>query len=768
MGLQLSSTKRKKPFLSSQQTHKEKQLFSSSPSFNESFLSKNRIDSGSSCSDSTTCSGSSDSCELILEEEEEERVDCSTTSTHHPILVSSSKNATNNTATTRHKLQQKVKTKSEHHGKIPNTCILHIKVATKTTHNNKNKKNSPSYYFGRIIGPTTTTTRIPLTTGHYTNIRHKPSSLPFEHLAKHNLYYNQNAFSCPTRSSHYMGRHVRHVHSSTTAAAAAAVVAPRTGGRHQSFGKRKPSNTAAAAAAAAAAVAAAAATQKTVVTATAGNDSVPRSVFYGGEESHRFVRTESHFTSYSFCRWFEASSSGNYSSHGGSLYPLDNAHYGARKHVKDVYCPLDTLEMLNKLAHWFLFPIANDIDLDTECTYNRYLGGSDSGRGSGGEIDLFQGLTSFVSSIVRKVFQVDFSQSVGTTFQDSTLVQPSTNHKEEEVEVKGGANKDGKVTTVQASHQQLQQQQQQLHDDNDATSNPQMELAHTLFHSISSIDSEEARLSSSGTSTNTQQQRYLDIECILRLPTMIYDEEGSSSDGFVGSIDTYDTDGGKSIKMEDHEDTAAAAAIAAVPVDDDDDDDDRNVPSSQHVSNHHHNAISLEWSWITVPRQEDPSQSIHSIASFEETAHDTIPSPLENNNNNNNNNKEDDQCVICLLKFQKGDRLCILPCHHSVHTTCIDKWLCSCTGCGSFSHHECKNASCPMCKSPLGGVDNDPINPFNRGGNDCLHSIKSMASEEESSLVDHPSLDDDSMKSMNLDGLVPSWAFERLGSKIAK
>lgn len=736
MGLQLSSTKKKKPFLSSQQTYVDNQLLSP-PSCNESFLSSSR--NVSSCSsvdtvassDSTTTSSDSSSCEPLVvgaaaSEEGEDWYPYSSMR-RSPIYISSSKHSTS--AATRHKLQQKL-TKPE--DKKSHTCTLHLKVvATKTTHKNKNSQN----YFGHIAGPT-----VPLTSGRYTNSRPKPSSMSFEHLAKHHLYYNKRAYSYPAHhSSHYIGQHVRHAHSSTAAAAT-----PRTGGRSpQSFGKRKPSSTAAAAAAAAAAVAAAAATQKTAATATAGKDTVPRSIFYhGGDESHRLRSSETHsFTSYSFCRWFEASanpSNNNNNNNNSGFYPLDTPY--CAKHVKDVYCPLDTLDMLNKLAHWFLFPIANDIDLDTECTYNRYLGVSGSGASTdagathSGEIDIFQGLTSFLSSIVRKVFQIDFSQSVGTTFPDSSIVQPQSPDKEKEKDAKGA------VTTSQD-------------DNNHYTSIDTIEPTHTLFHSISSIDSEEARFSTSSTSNNTQQQqRYLDIECILRLPTMIYDEEGSSSDGFVGSIDTYDTDGGKSIKM-DHEDTIPA--------------DENNKVPCQKGSNHH-NAISLEWSWITVPRQEDPSQSIHSIASLEETAHDVLPSPFQNQN------KEDDQCVICFQKFVRGESLCILPCHHSVHTTCIDKWLCT-GGCGSLSsHHDeescTRNALCPMCQSPL-RIDNDHPHHLHHGngGNECLHSIKSIASEESFVMEHHHGVDDaDSIKSMNLDGLVPSWAFERLGSKIAK
>ncbi|XP_072963990.1 uncharacterized protein [Typha angustifolia] len=33
------------------------------------------------------------------------------------------------------------------------------------------------------------------------------------------------------------------------------------------------------------------------------------------------------------------------------------------------------------------------------------------------------------------------------------------------------------------------------------------------------------------------------------------------------------------------------------------------------------------------------------------------------------------QCYVCLVEYEEGDRLRILPCNHEFHLTCIDKWL---------------------------------------------------------------------------------------------
>jgi len=99
----------------------------------------------------------------------------------------------------------------------------------------------------------------------------------------------------------------------------------------------------------------------------------------------------------------------------------------------------------------------------------------------------------------------------------------------------------------------------------------------------------------------------------------------------------------------------------------------------------------------------------------------------------------DDTCVICLEAFKEGDRLRVLPCNHSFHVGCIDRWLS-----GSHSHNECFTAGCPTCKKR-------PSVLLPSSSSSSLEKSVTEIMEAEQDLSDS----------------LPSWAFTNLGSIMA-
>eukprot|EP00735_Rhodelphis_limneticus_P006318 TRINITY_DN18708_c0_g1::TRINITY_DN18708_c0_g1_i1::g.20358::m.20358 TRINITY_DN18708_c0_g1::TRINITY_DN18708_c0_g1_i1::g.20358 ORF type:complete len:232 (+),score=15.26,sp/Q8BI21/RNF38_MOUSE/41.00/9e-16,zf-RING_2/PF13639.1/38,zf-RING_2/PF13639.1/1e+03,zf-RING_2/PF13639.1/2.3e+03,zf-RING_2/PF13639.1/1.2e-15,zf-C3HC4/PF00097.20/1.4e+02,zf-C3HC4/PF00097.20/1.9e+03,zf-C3HC4/PF00097.20/4.7e-07,zf-C3HC4_3/PF13920.1/6.4e+02,zf-C3HC4_3/PF13920.1/6.4e+02,zf-C3HC4_3/PF13920.1/2.9e+03,zf-C3HC4_3/PF13920.1/1e- len=51
------------------------------------------------------------------------------------------------------------------------------------------------------------------------------------------------------------------------------------------------------------------------------------------------------------------------------------------------------------------------------------------------------------------------------------------------------------------------------------------------------------------------------------------------------------------------------------------------------------------------------------------------------------------QCMVCLMDYEEGDELRTLPCFHSFHRDCVDKWLLS-------------NRICPVCKTSIDEIQN--------------------------------------------------------------
>ncbi|XP_027917794.1 uncharacterized protein LOC114176820 isoform X1 [Vigna unguiculata] len=54
------------------------------------------------------------------------------------------------------------------------------------------------------------------------------------------------------------------------------------------------------------------------------------------------------------------------------------------------------------------------------------------------------------------------------------------------------------------------------------------------------------------------------------------------------------------------------------------------------------------------------------------------------------------QCYICLVEYEDGDNMRVLPCHHEFHRTCIDKWL------------KQIQRVCPLCRGDICISDSTP------------------------------------------------------------
>ena len=207
--------------------------------------------------------------------------------------------------------------------------------------------------------------------------------------------------------------------------------------------------------------------------------------------------------------------------------------------------------------------------------------------------------------------------------------------------------------------------------------------------------------------------RHLDVESILNLPTITYRSPSKN-------IDVH----GSREKSSSSQVTAPTGTI---------------TKSSKEF-----------WSWMMVGNSRMIEEGTESQEQGSEASATSAQQSIDAK-------QQDHVCVICLEHFVDGDRLRVLPCNHSFHVGCIDRWLS-----GSHSHHECFTSGCPTCKTRPRGSSKQaaPSVPSN--------IIPRPASSSSSPPLYRVVQEDNDDGSDELNGSVPSWAFTQLGSVMAR
>lgn len=213
--------------------------------------------------------------------------------------------------------------------------------------------------------------------------------------------------------------------------------------------------------------------------------------------------------------------------------------------------------------------------------------------------------------------------------------------------------------------------------------------------------------------------RHLDVDSILKLPTIVYRKPRSSPKTCrkkqtpPQSEQSY-----HHICTPIHEDRSDSSSQGSL-INVEDMDNDETILSED------------GWSFMMVSGMKPPTI---------DTSVDNCRSSCCNFDSSINRygvRSTDDMCVICQEAFLDGDRLRVLPCDHSFHVGCIDRWLS-----GSHSHNECFTTGCPTCK-------------------------KQPALQSPSSLLQIPALEMSMTEEGDTSGSLPSWAFANLGSVLA-
>jgi len=377
--------------------------------------------------------------------------------------------------------------------------------------------------------------------------------------------------------------------------------------------------------------------------------------------------------------------------------------------------------VLSRLTSWLLFPL---IYADDECfdDYGCLNGDYDSKKTSSGLKVLLSKSKDYRSIEIDsdETDDDDDNSSASSVDYDTSrkISVPECVTPEMEREFSVEANLSvSEIAEAYYAHQLLDERRRRSNSDATTTSQQSGLSPSSLHHASDYTEEEEIRqrldyeITQMDIARMTRNaSRHLDVDSILNLPTIIYRKRPNNTRSKL-NIPQYDQSY-HHISTPIHESRSETSTQGSI----------------ENIKNTRNDETVLSedgWSFMMVS--------------------DMKPSGAENSMEKSNcslqlvasaeNDKE--ICVICQEPFRDGDRLRVLPCNHSFHVGCIDRWLT-----GSHSHNECFTAGCPTCK-------------------------KRPVMQSPSSTLQIPILEGTDRNEDDMSGSLPSWAFANLGSVLA-
>ena len=421
----------------------------------------------------------------------------------------------------------------------------------------------------------------------------------------------------------------------------------------------------------------------------------------------------------------------------------DAASYSTTAFAGDV-TPSATLSILDRLVHWLLFPMTNSATTETSLAVSTYDHHQDrvgygilsailpyfhsfiknilllengtaenipsdqededsisSSKSDGGESssDASSNASGFMSPLALSPEDHaagGLAQLLALDVSVSSLAERYYAHEAFKELVGSSSISSGALSTSSPETSAIGAQE------NDANALPMTASSYHLSSSPESLDYVITQIDIARMVRNAS--RHLDVESILSLPTVTYTSKKKESD------EDYNKYGLFANHQTHHDQDISRKGVTK--------DED------------------LNWSWMMVGEMDGLDECEPSALGAPGRG-----KPKEGDSPENKgcasteggqliSDIDEDTCVICLEHFIDGDRLRVLPCDHSFHVGCIDKWLS-----GSSSDEDCFTSGCPTCKK---------------------HPVPVIYEEEEAI-----------SGSTSTDGSVPSWAFARLGGVLA-